>query len=54
MAPNLLVPTLFSPLLAFAVWRRVRGQFGRQPVRRGRMLARMLVLALAGVAGLPH
>lgn len=50
MAPNLLVPALFSPLLAFAVWRRVRGQFGRQPVRRGRMLTRVLVLV--GVAGL--
>lgn len=50
MAPNVLMPALFSPLIAFMVWRRVRGQFGRQPVRRGRMLTRVLVLTV--VAGL--
>ncbi|MEI7035400.1 DUF1453 domain-containing protein [Fulvimonas yonginensis] len=53
MAPNLLVPALFSPLLALAVWRRVRRQFGRQPVRRGPMTARVVVLALlAGLVAL--
>jgi hypothetical protein len=50
MAPNLLMPALFSPLLAFMVWRRVRRQFGRQPIRRGGMLARVAILA--AVAGL--
>lgn len=53
MAPNLLMPTLMSPLLAFMVWRRVRRQFGRQPVRRGAMITRVAVLvALAGLLSL--
>lgn len=46
MAPNFLMPALASPLVAFMVWRRVRRQFGRQPVRRGPMLARLAILAL--------
>jgi hypothetical protein len=50
MAPNLLMPTLVSPLVAFLVWRRVRRQFGRQPVRRGPMIARVAILTV--VAGL--
>ncbi|HET6805099.1 MAG TPA: DUF1453 domain-containing protein [Frateuria sp.] len=53
MAPNLLTPALVSPVLAFMVWRRARRQFGRQPVRRGAMLARVTILAvLAGVLSL--
>ncbi|SFP59505.1 hypothetical protein SAMN02927913_2793 [Frateuria terrea] len=50
MAPNLLMPTLVSPLVAFMVWRRARRQFGRQPVRRGAMIARVAILSL--LAGL--
>jgi hypothetical protein len=50
MAPNLLMPALVSPLVAFMVWRRVRRQFGRQPVRRGPMIARVAILGV--VAGL--
>jgi hypothetical protein len=50
MAPNLLMPALLSPLMAIMVWRRVRRQFGRQPVRRGPMIARVAILTL--VAGL--
>jgi hypothetical protein len=53
MAPNLLMPALVSPLVAFMVWRRVRRQFGRQPVRRGPMMARVAILAVvAGLASL--
>ena len=53
MAPNLLVPALMSPLMAFMVWRRVRRQFGRQPVRRGAMLTRVaILLVLAGLLSL--
>lgn len=53
MAPNLLMPALMSPLLAFMVWRRVRRQFGRQPVRRGAMIIRAtILLALAGLLAL--
>jgi hypothetical protein len=50
------MPALFSPLVAFMVWRRVRRQFGRQPVRRGPMVARVAILAvvtgLLSLAGL--
>lgn len=49
MAPNLLMPALLSPLIAFMVWRRIRRQFGRQPVRRGAMVARVAILTV--VAG---
>ena len=53
MAPNLLMPALMSPLLAFMVWRRVRRQFGRQPVRRGAMITRVTSLVvLAGLLSL--
>jgi hypothetical protein len=50
MVPNLLMPALVSPLMAFLVWRRARRQFGRQPVRRGAMIARVAILVM--VAGL--
>jgi hypothetical protein len=49
MAPNLLMPALMSPLLAFMVWRRARRQFGRQPVRRGAMITRVAILAALAV-----
>jgi hypothetical protein len=49
MAPNLLMPTLVSPLVAFLVWRRVRRQFGRQPVRRGPMIARVTILTVVAL-----
>ncbi|MBP1474780.1 hypothetical protein J7I44_10765 [Frateuria sp. MAH-13] len=53
MAPNLLMPALMSPLLAFMVWRRVRRQFGRQPVRRGAMITRVVILlAVTGLLSL--
>jgi hypothetical protein len=53
MAPNLLMPALMSPLLAFMVWRRVRRQFGRQLVRRGAMITRVaILLAVTGLLSL--
>lgn len=36
------------PLLAWMVWRRVSRQFGRQPIRRKRMIFRIAVFALLG------
>lgn len=45
MAPNV-VPALMVPLMAFAVYRRVRGNFGPQPIRRKRMIARVAILAV--------
>lgn len=53
MTPQLIMPLVMAPLMAFAVWRRVRGTFGRQPVRRKRMIARIAVFGvLAGVMAL--
>ncbi|KRE94411.1 hypothetical protein ASG87_17545 [Frateuria sp. Soil773] len=53
MTPQMVMPMVMAPLMAFAVWRRVRGSFGRQPIRRGRMVARIAILgALAVLCGL--
>ncbi|WP_266169186.1 DUF1453 domain-containing protein [Dyella subtropica] len=49
MAPTML-PAIMIPLMAYAVWRRVRGNFGPQPIRRKRMIARIVIFTL--VAGL--
>jgi hypothetical protein len=55
MTPNMIY-ALMIPLMAFAIWRRVRGTFGRQPIRRKRMIARIAVFtaigALIGLGGL--
>jgi MFS family permease len=36
------------PILAWIVWRRVSRQFGRQPIRRKRMIFRIVVFAFIG------
>lgn len=50
------VTALMVPLMAFAVYRRVRGNFGPQPIRRKRMIARMAIFvvlaALLSLTGL--
>jgi len=48
MAPNM-IPALMVPLAAFAIYRRVRGNFGPQPIRRKRMIARIAILAVVTV-----
>jgi len=48
MAPNLLLPAVLAPLTAFVVWRRLRSYFGRQPVRRKRMVTRIVIFAALG------
>jgi hypothetical protein len=50
--PQTLAPFALVPVLAFVVWRRLRGTFGRQPIRRGRMLARVLFFAVFGALAL--
>lgn len=47
MTPNMIY-ALMIPLMAFGIWRRVRGSFGRQPVRRKRMIGRITFLTLIG------
>ena len=39
---------IMLPLLAWIVWRRVSRQFGRQPIRRKRMIARIVIFAVIG------
>ncbi len=39
---------ILLPLLALIVWRRVSRQFGRQPIRRKRMIARIVIFAIIG------
>lgn len=55
LAPSAL-PLLVAPLMAFAVYRRVRGSFGRQPIRTTRMKVRIgifaVVIGLAMLSGL--
>ena len=52
MTPNMIY-ALMIPLMAFGIWRRVRGSFGRQPIRRKRMIGRFVFLAVAmGLIGL--
>ncbi len=36
------------PILAWIVWRRVSRQFGRQPIRRKRMIFRIVVFSIIG------
>lgn len=49
MTPHLAPLAVMVPLMVFAIWRRVRSQFGRQPIRRGRMVTRIAVFAVVGV-----
>jgi ABC-type Fe3+-siderophore transport system permease subunit len=46
LAPSAVSLIFTVPLMAFAVYRRVRGSFGRQPIRTRRMTARVLIFAL--------
>ena len=49
MTPHLASLAVLVPVMGLLVWRRVRSQFGRQPIRRGRMLVRIAIFALLGV-----
>lgn len=50
MTPHFSMPLIMIPVIVFAVWRRVRGQFGLQPIRRTRMMVRIVIFAV--IAGL--
>jgi hypothetical protein len=39
---------IMLPLLAWIVWRRVSRSFGRQPIRRKQMIARIVVFVIVG------
>jgi hypothetical protein len=40
---------LVTALIAFAIYRRLRRSFGRQPLRRGRMILRIVLLGVIGI-----
>ena len=44
-----MLPALMIPVAVFAIYRRVRGNFGEQPIRRKRMIARIVMLSLVTV-----
>lgn len=41
---------ILLPLLAWLVWRRISHTFGRQPVQRKRMIFRVVIFSIIGVA----
>jgi hypothetical protein len=43
-------PFLFAALVVFAVYRRFRRSFGRQPLRPGRMIFRIVLITAVGCA----
>ena len=48
MTPHLTSLAVMIPVMGLLVWRRVRSQFGRQPIRRRRMLLRIAIFAVLG------
>lgn len=40
------IPLIVAPLMAFAVYRRVRGSFGPQPIRTKRMTVRIVLFSV--------
>jgi hypothetical protein len=48
-----IAPLLFAALVVFAVYRRLRRTFGRQPLRPRRMTLRMVILAILALSFLP-
>ncbi|BFI94610.1 MAG: hypothetical protein RSP_01200 [Rhodanobacter sp.] len=49
MPAHLMSYAIIVPLMALMVWRRISRNFGRQPIRRGRMIARIAIFAVIGV-----
>jgi hypothetical protein len=49
MAPNMTL-AIMIPVMAFAFWRRMRRSFGRQPIRRKQMIARIAIFSVMGGA----
>ena len=49
MQPRSLTPVLIGATVLFAIYRRLRGSFGRQRVRPRRMMLRLGILGLIGI-----
>jgi hypothetical protein len=54
MDPKQLTPLLIAALVIFALYRRVRRSFGRQPLRRGRLMFRAGLLLLVATVLAVH
>lgn len=50
MSPHLMSYAVTIPLVLLMLWRRVGRQFGRQPIRRKRMIARVAIFAMIACA----
>jgi hypothetical protein len=48
MTPHFTMPLIMIPVVALLVWRRVRRQFGLQPIRRNQMTLRIVIFAVLG------
>jgi hypothetical protein len=48
MPPHMTNYLIMVPLLAWIVWRRVSRSFGRQPIKRKTMIARIAIFAVVG------
>ena len=48
MAPHFTAALVLIPIVILGVWRRVRSQFGLQPIRRKRMIVRIVIFGVLG------
>ncbi|MBD8898604.1 DUF1453 domain-containing protein [Rhodanobacter sp. DHG33] len=48
MPAHLMNYVIIVPLIALMIWRRISRNFGRQPIRRKRMIARIAIFAVIG------
>ena len=48
ITPQVIVPTLLAPLIAYRIYRRVRSSFGKQPIQTKRMVFRVVLFAALG------
>lgn len=48
MPAHLMSYAIIVPLMALMIWRRISRNFGRQPLRRKRMIARIAIFAVIG------
>ena len=46
LTPQVIIPTLLVPLIGYRVYRRLRANFGRQPIQPTRKVVRLIILSL--------
>jgi hypothetical protein len=45
LTPQVIIPTLLVPLIGYRVYRRLRANFGRQPIQPTRKVVRLIILS---------